>query len=99
MNTGWSDDGSLTAFLLGLSLFMVQVPSAQTGGPFASLLFGLTLAGLALVRAALLPFAFAALIWFLLRSRTLARGWLCGLLAFLGFANGLAPWTVRNVQL
>ena len=56
------------------------------------------MAGLCLVRAALLPFAFVALVWFLIRSRTLARGWLCGLLAFLGFANGLAPWTVRNVQ-
>jgi 4-amino-4-deoxy-L-arabinose transferase-like glycosyltransferase len=97
VNTGLFDDGAVTAFLLGFALLM-GARAAQTGGPFASLLYGLTLAGLALVRAALLPFAFVALIWFLLRSRTLARGWLCGLLAFLGFANGLAPWTVRNVQ-
>src|SRR5262249_19131582 len=45
-----------------------------------------------------LPFSFVALVWFLLRSRTEPRGWLCALLAFLGFANGLAPWTVRNYQ-
>src|SRR5262249_26448705 len=49
-------------------------------------------------RAATLPFGFAALAWFLWRTRILPRGWLCALLAFLGFANGLAPWTVRNVQ-
>src|SRR5262249_59736962 len=49
-------------------------------------------------RAALLPFAGAALLWFLTRSRDLRRGWLCGLLAFLGFVNGLAAWTVRNYQ-
>ena len=97
VDTGVFDDGPLTAFLLGLGL-LLGARAAQTGGPFASLLYGLALAGLALVRAALLPFAFIALVWFLLRSRTLARGWLCGLLAFLGFANGLAPWTVRNVQ-
>jgi 4-amino-4-deoxy-L-arabinose transferase-like glycosyltransferase len=91
------DDGPLVCFLLGLAL-LLGARAGQTGGPFASLLYGLTLAGLSLVRAALLPFAFVALVWFLLRSRTLARGWLCGLLAFLGFANGLAPWTVRNIQ-
>jgi hypothetical protein len=34
----------------------------------------------------------------LLRCRRLPRGWLCALLAFLGFANGLAPWTLRNLQ-
>ncbi len=97
VDTGLYEDGVLTAFLLGLAL-LLGVRAAQTGGPFASLMFGLTLAGLTLVRGALLPFAFVALVWFLLRSRTLARGWLCALLAFLGFANGLAPWAVRNVQ-
>jgi hypothetical protein len=39
-----------------------------------------------------------SLLWFLLRCRDLRRGWLCALLAFLGFANGLAPWTVRNLR-
>jgi hypothetical protein len=38
------------------------------------------------------------LLWYLVRSRTMQRGWLCGFLAFLGFVNGLAPWMVRNVQ-
>ena len=28
-----------------------------------------------------------------------SRGWLFALLAFLGFANALVPWTVRNYQL
>src|SRR5262249_32896665 len=97
LDTASLNDGTLTAFLLALALFL-GATALQTGGAFASLLYGLTLAGLALVRAALLPFAFVALIWFLLRSRTEARGWLCALLAFLGFANGLAPWTVRNYQ-
>ncbi len=59
----------------------------------------MSLAALALVRAALLPFTFVALAWFLMRSRGLTRGWLCALLAFLGFVNGLAPWTFRNWQL
>jgi 4-amino-4-deoxy-L-arabinose transferase-like glycosyltransferase len=96
-NTRLYDDGPLTCFLLGVTL-LLGARAGQTGGPFASLLYGLSLAGVSLVRPALLPFAFVALVWFLLRSRALARGWLCGLLAFLGFANGLAPWTVRNIQ-
>src|SRR5262249_16900394 len=74
------------------------VRSSQSGGAFGSLLYGLTLAALALVRAALLPFAFVAVLWFLWRCRTLPRGWFPALLAFLGFANGLIPWAVRNVQ-
>jgi 4-amino-4-deoxy-L-arabinose transferase-like glycosyltransferase len=97
INTADLNDGVLTAFLLAGVLFL-GVRASQTSGPFASLLYGLTLAGLALVRAAFLPFSFVALVWFLLRSRVEARGWLCALLAFLGFANGLAPWTVRNYQ-
>ena len=97
VNLGAFDDGALTSFLLAFAL-LVGSAAVETSGPFGSLLFGLTLAGLSLVRAALLPFAFVSLIWFLWRSRSLQRGWLCGLLAFLGFANGLAPWTVRNFQ-
>lgn len=91
-------DGTTATFLLALALFLGGRAS-QTSGPISSLLYGLALAALALVRAALLPFAFVGLAWFLLRSRTLARGWLAALLAFLGFVNGLAPWTVRNWQL
>ncbi len=98
IDTATVADGTVATFLLALALFL-GVRAVQTSGPFASLLFGLALAGLALVRAAMLPFAFVAVAWFLFRSRGLARGWLCGLLAFLGFANGLAPWMVRNYQL
>ncbi|HKB37483.1 MAG TPA: hypothetical protein VKD72_13635, partial [Gemmataceae bacterium] len=72
------------------------VLASQTGGAFPSLVYGLALAGLSLLRAPLLPFAFVAVMWFLLRCRRIDRGWLCALLAFLGFANGLGPWTLRN---
>jgi hypothetical protein len=34
----------------------------------------------------------------LVRCRYFHRGWLCGLLAFLGFVNGLIPWGTRNFQ-
>jgi 4-amino-4-deoxy-L-arabinose transferase-like glycosyltransferase len=97
INTAAIDDGVLTTFLLALALFL-GARAGETGGALSSLLFGLALAGVSLVRAALLPFAFVAVVWFLLRTRTLPRGWLAALLAFLGFANGLAPWTVRNLQ-
>lgn len=98
LDTAALAEGTTATFLLALVLFLGGQAS-QTSGPLSSLLYGLALAALALVRAALLPFAFVALAWFLLRSRTLARGWLAALLAFLGFVNGLAPWTVRNWQL
>ena len=97
INTAALNDGTLASFLLGLSLFL-GARGIQTGGPLSSLVFGLALAALALVRAALLPFAFVAVAWYLLRSRSVTRGWLCALLAFLGFVNGLVPWTVRNFQ-
>jgi 4-amino-4-deoxy-L-arabinose transferase-like glycosyltransferase len=97
VNTAAINDGTLASFLVGLSLF-VGARAGQTGGPFASLLYGLALAGAALVRAALLPFAFFALAWFLLRSRRMPSGWLGALLSFLGFVIGLAPWTIRNWQ-
>jgi Dolichyl-phosphate-mannose-protein mannosyltransferase len=92
------NDGVLASFLLAMSIHL-GARGIRTHGPFASLLYGLALAGLCLTRAAMLPFGFVALGWFLLRSRHESRGWLCALLAFLGFANGLAPWTVRNFQL
>ena len=98
VNAAQIDDGVLASFLVALSLF-VGARAGQTGGPFASLLYGLGLAGTALVRAALLPFAFVGLAWFLLRTRRLPSGWLGALLAFLGFVIGVAPWTVRNWQL
>ena len=91
-------DGVVATFLLGLVL-LLGTRASQTSGPLSSLLYGLALAALALVRAALLPFSFVALAWFLMRSRTLGGGWLCALLAFLGFAIGMSPWAVRNWQL
>ena len=98
VNTAAIDDGVLATFLLAASLFL-GARASQKSGPFASLLYGLALAALSLVRAALLPFAFVAVAWFLLRSRRMTRGWLCAVLAFLGFVNGLAPWAIRNYRL
>jgi 4-amino-4-deoxy-L-arabinose transferase-like glycosyltransferase len=97
INTAAINDGVVSAFLLALALFL-GARGIQTGGPLASLIYGIALAALALVRAALLPLAFVALAWFLLRSRTVSRGWLAAVVAFLGFATGLAPWLVRNWQ-
>jgi 4-amino-4-deoxy-L-arabinose transferase-like glycosyltransferase len=97
VNTAELHDGVVATFLLATSL-VLGTRAGQEGGAVSSLLFGLVLAGLAMVRAALLPFAVVGLLWFLLRCRTLRRGWFFALLAFLGFANGLAPWTVRNYQ-
>ena len=73
--------------------------AARTGEALSSLLFGLTLAGVALVRAAFFPFALVGLLWFVWKSRDLARGWFAALLAVLGFVNGVGPWCVRNYQI
>jgi hypothetical protein len=97
INVAEMQDGTLASFLLAFALFL-GARGIQTGGPLSSLLYGLVLAGLAMVRAACLPFAFIAVAWYLLRSRSVSRGWLCALLAFLGFVNGLVPWAVRNFQ-
>jgi 4-amino-4-deoxy-L-arabinose transferase-like glycosyltransferase len=97
VSTAELNDGVLATFLLAACLFL-GARAGQAGGSFTSLLYGLALAGLALTRAALLPFAFVGLLWFLLHCRRQTRGWLLALLAFLGFANGLAPWTLRNLQ-
>jgi 4-amino-4-deoxy-L-arabinose transferase-like glycosyltransferase len=97
INTVAVNDGTLTTFLLALALWL-GVRAGQSGGAFSSLLFGLILAGLALTRAYYFPFTLVALAWFLIRSRLLTWGWLCALVAFLGFVIGLAPWTVRNYQ-
>jgi hypothetical protein len=96
--TATIEDGVLCTFLLALAL-LLGVCASQTSGPLTSLLLGLTLAALALVRAAALPFSFVALAWFLLRSRSQVHGWLCSLLAVLGFVIGLSPWMVRSYQL
>jgi hypothetical protein len=90
-------DGVLATFLLAACL-MLGTRASQTGAAFTSLLYGLALAALAMTRAALLPFALVGILWFLLQCRSLRSGWFCALLAFLGFGNGLAPWTVRNFR-
>lgn len=97
INTAAINDGTLTTFALALVLWF-GVRAGQSGGAFSSILFGLLLAGLALTRAYYFPFTLVAMCWFLLRSRLLNWGWLCALVAFLGFVAGLAPWTVRNYQ-
>ncbi len=97
INTAEIQDGVLATFLLALCLF-AGARGSQSGSPISSLLYGLALAALALVRAALLPFAIVALLWFLLRCRTVRRGWLCALLAFLSFGNALAPWIIRDYK-
>jgi hypothetical protein len=97
INTAELGDGVLTTFLVAACL-VLGTRASQVGGPFASLLFGLALAGLVMTRAALLPFAVVALAWFLLQCRLLRTGWFYALLGFLGFANGLAPWIVRDYR-
>jgi 4-amino-4-deoxy-L-arabinose transferase-like glycosyltransferase len=97
INTAEINDGVLTTFLLAFCL-LLGVRAGQSGGPLTSLLYGLLLPALALVRAALLPFAFVAILWFLLRCRALKGGWMYGLLAFLGFITALGPWMVRNLH-
>ncbi len=90
-------DGALCSFLLVAALGL-GTRGSQEGGAFVSLLYGLSLAALAMVRAALLPFAVVAFLWYLLCCRQLRSGGFAGLLALLGFANGLAPWALRNWQ-
>src|SRR5262249_50973709 len=97
VNTAEINDGALATFLLAACIAL-GARGSQSGGALTSLLYGLGLASLALVRAAALPFAFVALLWFLLRCRFVSRGWLCAVLAVLGFVNGLAPWSLRNYQ-
>jgi hypothetical protein len=97
IDTATLDDGVLATFLLAAALFF-GVRASQSSAALSSLLYGLALVALALVRAALLPFAAVALLWFLLRCRTIAQGWLCALLGFLGFVIGFTPWVVYNWQ-
>jgi hypothetical protein len=97
ISTAEISDGVLTSFLLAASLFFA-VRALQASDALSSLLYGLGLVGLCLVRAALLPFAVIALMAFLYRCRSVSRGWLCALLAFLGFANGLVLWSYRDYQ-
>jgi hypothetical protein len=97
VNTANVNDGVLASFLLGTALWL-GIRASQVEGAGTCFLFGLALAGLALVRAALLPFSIGAVLWFLRRTRRAPGGWQYGLVAVLGLLLGLAPWTVRNVQ-
>lgn len=97
INTAAINDGTLAAFLLGGCAWL-GARGGQAGGPLTSLLYGAGLAALALVRAALLPFAVVAVLWYLWRCRRLTGGSLAALLAFLGFVTALSPWTIFNVQ-
>jgi hypothetical protein len=97
IDTALIEDGVLSTFLLAAVLFF-GARGSQTSAAGSSLLYGILLAFLALVRAALLPFAAIALLWFLLRSRVIVQGWLSALLAFLGFVIGFTPWMVYTYQ-
>jgi hypothetical protein len=91
------NDGVLATFLLAVCLWL-GIRGSQTEGALTSLAYGLALAALALVRAALLPFAVVGLLWFLRNNRRSPGGWQTGLVAVLGFAIGLSLWTYRNTQ-
>jgi hypothetical protein len=97
VNSAELNDGVLASFLLAAAVAL-GARGGQWGGALTSLLYGLCLAGIALVRAAALPFAVVALLWFLLRARSVRGSWLVALQAFLGFVIGLTPWMLRNYQ-
>jgi len=97
VNTPAINDGVLATFLLASCLWL-GIRGCQSEGALTSLVFGLALAALGLVRAALFPFAVVGLLWFLRQSRRSPAGWQVALLAVLGFVIGLAPWAMRNLQ-
>lgn len=96
INVAEIDDGVLATFLLAACLLCGTLSLGES--MLAAWLFGLSLAALALTRAALLPFAFIALLWLLWRCRTLTHGSAPALLAVVGFASGLTPWAMRNYR-
>lgn len=97
INTGELQDGVLTSFLLAAAL-SAGATAGQRAGAVSSILLGLALAGLVLVRLALVPFALATLIWFLYRNSHLRAGWLAALLAFLAFGAAVGSWMGNNYQ-
>lgn len=97
LNTAELHDGVLATFALSLVL-VLGTRGSQVGGPLTGLLFGLSLAGLVMVRAAFLPFSLVALIWFVLSCRKVSLGWLCAVLAFLGYGIGINPWIIRDYR-
>ncbi len=97
INSAELEDGTLAAFLLAVSLWL-GMRIGQRGGAISALLFGIALGGLALTRAAFLPFAVVLLLWLFIRCRKVSLGGLCSILAFLGFVGSLTPWTIRNYR-
>jgi 4-amino-4-deoxy-L-arabinose transferase-like glycosyltransferase len=95
VNTVAVTDGTLAVFLMS-AVLAFGVLGSQRHSMSASVLFGLALGGLALTRAALLPFAVVALLWFLRRAATMSGGGRIALAAFIGFAAPLGAWTFRN---
>ncbi len=95
INTAELNDGVLVSFFVAAALAL-GARGTQVGGALPGLAFGIALAGAALVRAALLPFAIVSLLWFLWECRRLPFGWFAGFLALIGFVNALAPWAFRN---
>lgn len=89
-------DGVLAAFLLALSLYLAARSRFREFA--ASWLFGLALAGLALTRAALLPYAIVSLLWFLNGCRSAPGRAVPALLAVFGFASGMAPWVLSSYE-
>jgi len=97
VSTAAVNDGVLVTFLLAVCLWL-GVRASQIEGGLTSLLYGVALAGLALTRAALVPFAIVALLWLLRHGRRVQSGWQVGFLAIVGFLLALAPWAQRNFQ-
>lgn len=97
INTAELNDGALAGFLLSVCL-MLGARVVQMGGALSALLFGLSLAALTMTRAAFLPFALLALLWLLWECRRHSMGWVAGIMALVGFINGVVPWGLRNFQ-
>lgn len=89
-------DGVLAAFFVALSLYLFARSRCEEFG--ASWLLGLALAGMALTRAALLPYALVSLLAFLNCCRSRPGRSVPALLAVFGFASGMAPWALRNYE-
>lgn len=95
INVGEIQDGTLASFLLAVSL-TAGATAGQRAGAISSILFGLSLAGLVLIRLALVPFALVALIWFLFRCSNVRQGWLAALVGFLAFGAAVGSWMGHN---
>jgi len=97
LNTAELNDGVLATFALAFVL-AIGTRGSQEGGLITSVLFGLGLAGLVLIRAALLPFSIIALIWYLMSCHKQRLGSLAALVAVLFYCIPLATWIARDFQ-